>query len=57
MIITKRELLQLTPKKVKVSSHYEFPEDDRTAYCKCEPHYRIGEWPNNCRSCGRRIRV
>ena len=48
MIITKREQLQLTPKKIKVSGHYGFKEQEcRKAYCKCLPEWRIGEWPNN----------
>jgi len=57
MKLTNSELLQLTPKKIKTSGHYGFPEDDKTHYCKCLPEYRIGEWPNNCRSCGKRIRI
>ena len=57
MILTKRELLQLSPKKIKVSGHYGFEEESRLAYCKCLPEWRIGDWPNNCRSCGRRIRI
>jgi len=57
MKLTKRELLQFTPKKIKTQGSYSFSEDDRSFYCKCLPQWRIGEWPNNCRSCGRRIRV
>jgi len=60
MKLTESEKLQLSikPQKFKTKGAYKLPgEEKRDAYCKCPAHYRIGDWPNNCRGCGRRIRI
>jgi len=61
MKLTESEKLQLTtkPQKFKTKGAYKLPgeEERRSSYCKCPLHYRIGDWPNNCLSCGRRIRI
>jgi len=56
MIITARERMQFTPKKIKTVGSYHIVDDEcRKAYCKCQIHN--GDWVTGCRTCSKRIRV
>ena len=58
MKFTQRDIQSITTRKTKTSGHYGFADEgSRKAYCKCPPNYRIGDWPNNCLSCSRRIPI
>lgn len=60
MIITsfEKKFFETKPNKIKTSGKYDVDEPlSATRYCRCKPEHRRGEWPNNCLSCGSRIRV
>lgn len=57
MLLTKRDLLQLTPEKIKTSGSYKFKSASREHYCNCPPEIKINQWPEDCRICGKRARI
>lgn len=59
MILTTydKNYLKTKPNKLKTCGKYNVEASKSDGWCRCEPRYRIGEWPNNCTSCGSRIRV
>ena len=60
MIITsfEKKYRETKPNKLKTSGKYYVDEPQNTnGWCRCRPKHRIGEWPNNCLSCGSRVRV
>ena len=60
MILTiyDKKYIKTKPGKVKTSGKYDVEEKhSHNGWCSCAPQYRIGKWPNNCLSCGSRIRV
>ena len=60
MILTAydKKYIKTKPNKLKTCGRYDVEEKrNHNGWCRCAPQYRIGEWPNNCTSCGSRIRI
>lgn len=58
MKLTKSDLNFIKRKgKVQTSGRYKLDAAPADSWCRCPPVVRQGFFPNNCRTCGSRVRI